>query len=981
MFDVTDKPRVFGLPPGADFAQDLVLGLTLRMVGQSPEAMARVDLYVNTRRMQRRIETVFASLGAGFLPRIRLITDLADPLDRINLPKPVPALKRQLELAELVRKLIEADPGLAPRSAVYDLAESLGALLDEMQAEGVTPDDIAALDVTDQSGHWERAQRFLQIVTHYFDPDSDTPDAAAVNRLALRMKLSRWEDVPPQNPIIIAGSTGSRGSAFQLMTAAAKLPQGAVILPGFDSDMPDSTWDVLRNDVRNTDAMQGEDHPQFRFARLLDRLHMRHSDVARWAPTPPPSAARNALVSLALRPAPVTDQWLSDGPNLPPLAEATQSLTLLEAASPRDEARAIALRLRQAAEDQTTAALISPDRMLTRRVSALLDRWGILPDDSAGTPAQLTAPGRLLRHIAQLRVNGPTADQLLTLLKHPLCHSGADRGQHRLWTSELELFIRGKGIPYPDLPQLMAWKGTDDAQEWLNWIDRCFLQPAVMTQQPLGEHVTQHITQAQSICAGSKSDDASELWNKKAGETCKAAFDTLIENAGFGGTISARDYADLVDNLLRSHEVRDRDAPHPHILIWGTIEARVMGADLVILGGLNEQSWPGSPPADPWLNRRMRQNAGLLLPERRIGLSAHDFQQAVGAKEVWLSRAVRSEDAETVPSRWMNRLTNLLRGLPDTGGPHALNEMQARGDVWLTLGRVLEKPIPTPAAPRPSPVPPVRVRPVELSVTNIEKLIRDPYTIYASKILRLRPLHPIQHAPNPMHRGTVIHKVFEEFVSDTAKSGVPISEQTLLSTARRILDAEVPWPTDRIQWRVRIEKIAHWFIENEQARQSTAAPVLFESQGAMDIADPPFRITAKADRIDLNDRSEAFVYDYKTGTAPTKNQQLQFDVQLLVTAALILEGGFDGFNPRFVSEARYISLSGNGSEVPAPLDECPPDRTIGMLKSLIQAYRDPDTGYTARNRAHKDSFSSDYDQLSRYGEWTAADPAKKVFLS
>jgi len=328
-----------------------------------------------------------------------------------------------------------------------------------------------------------------------------------------------------------------------------------------------------------------------------------------------------------------------------------------------------------------------------------------------------------------------------------------------------------------------------------------------------------------------------------------------------------------------------------------------------------------------------------------------------------------------------NRLTNLLRGLPDTGGPHALNEMQARGHVWLTLGRVLEKPIPTPAAPRPSPVPPVRVRPVELSVTNIEKLIRDPYAIYASKILRLRPLHPIQHAPNPMHRGTVIHRVFEEFVSDTAKNRVPISEQTLLSTARRILDSEVPWPTDRIQWRVRIEKIAHWFIENEWARQSAAAPVLFESQGAMDIADPPFRITAKADRIDLNDRSEAFVYDYKTGTAPTKNQQLQFDVQLLVTAALILEGGFDGFSPRFVSEARYISLSGNGSEVPAPLDECPPDRTLGMLKSLIQAYRDPDTGYTARNRAHKDSFSSDYDQLSRYGEWTAADPAKKVFLS
>lgn len=981
MFDPTDRPRLFALPPGADFARELVLGLKSRLADHPPDAMARVELFLNTRRMQRRVESVFDSLGAGFLPRIRLITDLVDPVDRASLPRPTPALRRQLELAELVRKLIDADPSLAPRSAVYDLAQSLGALLDEMQAEGVTPEDIANLDVTDQSGHWERAQRFLNIVTRYFDPDSDTPDAATVNRMALDLRLRCWQIAPPEHPIIIAGSTGSRGSAFQLMTAAASLPQGAVVLPGFDWDMPASTWDVLRSNVRNSEAMQGEDHPQFRFARLLERLELEHRDVVTWTETPPPNRERNALVSLALRPAPVTDQWLLDGPNLPSLFDATQSLTLLEAPSPRDEARAIAMRLRQAAEDGVTAALITPDRMLTRRVTALLDRWSILPDDSAGTPAQLTAPGRLLRHIAQLRVNGPTADALLTILKHPLCHVGADRGQHRLWTSELELFIRKTGIPYPDLPQLMSWKGADAAQDWLAWMDRCLLQPGVSAENDLDTHVAQHLAQAEAICAGSSSDDASELWNRKAGETCRKAFEALIENAGFGGDLSARDYADLVDSLLRAEEVRDRDAPHPQILIWGTIEARVMGADLVILGGLNEQSWPDAPPADPWLNRRMRQQVGLLLPERRIGLSAHDFQQAVGAKEVWLSRAVRSEDAETVPSRWLNRLTNLLRGLPETGGPDALDAMQSRGRHWLRLGRALEKPIFAPAAPRPSPVPPVIARPNELSVTNIEKLIRDPYAIYGSKILRLQQLHPIQHAPNPMHRGTVIHKVFEKFVSDTAQNDQPITESALLSMAQSILDAEVPWPTDRIQWRVRIEKIARWFVENEIARQAVATPVLFEKKGAMDIADPPFRITAKADRIDLNDRAEAFVYDYKTGTAPTKDQQLQFDVQLLVTAALILEGGFDTFSPRFVAEARYISLAGDGTEVLAPFGECPPERTMEMLRSLIDAYRHPDTGYTARNRMHKDAFGSDYDQLSRYGEWMVSDPATKVRLT
>ena len=981
MFEPSSSARLFALPPGTDFAEALVKGLKDRLQSHPPEAMARVELLLRTRRMQRRVEAVFDKHGAGFLPRIRLITELADPVDTARLPKPISPLRRQLELAELVKGLIKADPNIAPQSATYDLAQSLHAFLDEMQAEGVSPGDIAALDVTDQSGHWERAQRFLDIVTHYFDTQNEAPDAAGLNRMALAAKLDRWAQTPPTHPIIVAGSTGSRGTAFRLMSAVAHLPQGAVVLPGFDFHTPHHVWDTLTDNITNAEAMQGEDHPQFRFARLMHHLNVPPDSVATWSDALARTDAKNALVSLAMRPAPVTDQWLSDGPELGDLSAAVQSLTLVEAPSPRDEARAIALRLRQAAEDGQTAALITPDRILTRRVSAMLDRWNILPDDSAGTPVHLTAPGRLLRHIAKLRTDGPTAEALLTLLKHPLCHSGAERGQHLLWTAELELFIRKTGVPYPSLGQLAAWKKADEAADWLTWVDTCFLQPAVTGHASLAHHIDQHLSQAGAICAGSVSEDMSELWAKEAGKACRSVFDHLIENAGHSGEMSIRDYADLIDTVLRSEEVRDRDAPHPHILIWGTIEARVMGADLVILGGLNEQTWPGTPPADPWLNRRMRQQVGLLLPERRIGLAAHDFQQAIGAKEVWLTRAERSDDAETVPSRWLNRLVNLMQGLPQTGSPQALENMRDRGKTWLAYGKQLEKPIETPLATRPSPVPPVMARPTELSVTGIERLIRDPYAIYASKVLRLRQLQPVQHTPNAMERGTQIHKVFEEFVSNTAQNPDLVTHQTLIDTAHRVLDDNVPWPTDRIQWRVRIEKIAQWFVAQEQARRIEARPVLFEKTGRMDLHKPPFRITAKADRIDIDALGQARIYDYKTGTAPSENRQLFLDVQLLVTAAIVCEGGFEQISPRGVAEAVYIALGGDGKEVRAPLEKRPPDQTVAMLVKLIEAYRDPDMGFTARNKMHKDAFGSDYDQLSRFGEWDASDAAQKVFLS
>jgi hypothetical protein len=45
----------------------------------------------------------------------------------------------------------------------------------------------------------------------------------------------------------------------------------------------------------------------------------------------------------------------------------------------------------------------------------------------------------------------------------------------------------------------------------------------------------------------------------------------------------------------------------------------------------------------------MRQQLGLDLPERRIGLSAHDFAQSLGAKEVCPIR--RSEGTPVVVSR------------------------------------------------------------------------------------------------------------------------------------------------------------------------------------------------------------------------------------------------------------------------------------------------------------------------------------------
>ena len=268
MFDPQDTPRVFGLPPGVDFPNALVDGILDRLNDQPPEALGRVHLIVNTQRMARRIQSLLAQGDARLMPRISLVTELGQDWTMADIAPPAPPLRRRLELIQLISSLLDAQPDLAPRTALYDLASSLATLMDEMEGEGVSPDVIDTLDISDQSGHWERIRAFLNIVRH-FTEGRGAPGVEARQRQVIERTIQRWQTAPPQYPVLLAGSTGSRGTTQMLMQAVARLPQGAVVLPGYDFDTPDHVWASM-----NDAAMLSEDHPQYRFQALRKALDL-----------------------------------------------------------------------------------------------------------------------------------------------------------------------------------------------------------------------------------------------------------------------------------------------------------------------------------------------------------------------------------------------------------------------------------------------------------------------------------------------------------------------------------------------------------------------------------------------------------------------------------------------------------------------------------------------------------------------------------
>lgn len=976
---------LYALPIGVDFAETFVDGLLARLEGP-PDAMARVTVYLNSGQTLTAVKAAFDRRAAAgralFLPRLRLLSEVGQD------GAPASPLARQLRLGHLLRALMAREPDLGAGQSVPQLAASLAELMAEMQTEGRSAADLAGVDVGAHAEHWGRALRFLNIAAEFY-LEGERTDREARLYDAARAARAAWPEGRdlPDGPVIVAGSTGSHGATRLFMEAVARLPQGAVVLPGYDFDLSPEVWATLDDDA--------QDHPQHRFAALMQALDQDPARMRVWHEARPPRAAFNKVMSLALRPAPVTDQWIDEGPALGDLVEASAHVSLIEADTPAAEAESIALLMRDALAQNRPVTLVAADGLLIRRVNAALDRWRILPDESAGRRLDQTAVGLLLRQTAGLFGRMVTADMLIGILKHPLVASGGDRGTHLLELREYELSLRRYGPAYPDGASLRqrAERARDAAgQEWAlwlaDWLDLAARAAEDHGPRPLADRIAAHLTLTERLCDGPAPVAVSQLWQKDVGGKARAVMDHLIDHAADAYEMTPRDYSDLLTGQLRGLAERADVTAHPLVRIRGPREARSEAArgdgGITILAGLNEGGWPVALAPDPWLSRQMRRAAGLTLPERRIGLAAHDFQQGAGAAELVLTRARRDAEAETIPSRWLNRLLNLMGGLPSNGGAEALARMRARGDRWLHYARVLAAPKdPVRAPPRPAPVPPPGAL-TRLNVTEVERLIRAPYDIYARRVLNLSPLDPLRASADYRLRGTVMHQIIERFLTpppDLA-DGPAAWRARFLRISHEVLDQAVPWPTARLIWQAQLEDMVARVIDEEIRRLTAGRPVLLEEKGGLALGETGVRLAGQPDRVDLR-QDGLWIYDYKSGKAPTQQEVNHFSLQLPILAAMAEQGGFGALPANNVAGASYIVLKPSGKN-PAYYEEereLPPQGGAAFwadLAGLVMKYQNGEVGFTARLALQSTSDFSDYDQLSRFGEWSLSDPAVKI---
>jgi double-strand break repair protein AddB len=1015
-------PRLYTIPPSAPFLTTLVRAILAGDLpspggaAADPLSLPLTTIYLPTRRAARALREAFlaeAKGGALLLPRIRALGDLdeeaalildaeSDPDSDGALGAPaIGPLPRRLALIRLVqafgrgtaasaaadrRALASPSLKIATGQAAH-LAVDLANLLDEIEREEVDLSGLEAIVPEEFAGHWQLTVEFLKIVTEHWPRHLE--DKRLVSPVTRRNALMAQETARLEagwpHPVIAAGSTGTVPATARLLKAIAWLPNGAVVLPGLDKQLDEESWSMLAGHP---------EHPQAGMAELLRKIGATRAEVGDVPGSAPGGAARArlGLIGEALRPAGSTERWqrfLAGAASTEVSADfdaALDGISLVEAPTAHDEAEAIALILRSVAETPgKTAALVTPDRVLARRVAARLKRYDLTIDDSAGVPAMRTVPGAFLDLVLAAAEQDFAPPPLMALLKHPLTALGRHPADIRNAARALELaafrdVYLGQGFKGAKAALLAAQSKSKPvlapeahraALRLIDDLDRAFTPLAGLfgtaAQHPAALLAQAHVRTAEAL-ARDRAGEPTELWRGDAGEALAVLLAQLID-AGDGLELPAADYPAFYRSLIAGQVVRPRAARHPRLFIWGPLEARLQQPDVVILGSLNEGVWPRHQETGPWLSRPMREKLGLPPPERRIGLAAHDFAQGLGAREVYLTRALKADGVPTVSSRWLQRLLALVEAA-------SLGGRLAPAEPWVQWARARDRAPFDPVKP-PKPKPPVTARPRSLSVTQIERWIANPYEIYAKHILKLKKLNDLAAEPDAAIRGNIVHRAVQDFARRYPEQLPDDIEAALIGIAEGHFDKLAGSPLVEAFWRPQLGRFARWFAATEPARRSGITRIFTEVSGALDLP-LGFTLTARADRIDVARDRSVVIYDYKTGKPPVqKHVDEHYAPQLSLEAAIAEAGGFEELNKSEVGGLVYIYVSGRneggeereaGKTAPALLAE----EAIKRLGRLIARYADPAMPYEVKRRRGPFSRAynyDDYEHLARVKEW------------
>ena len=979
--------NIFNISPRYPFLEVLA-SYILKTAKDKNLNIADDIILLPTRRACRHIKEVFLKLSGGnavILPTILPLGDIDEDglafLDYENenllteLPPAISKIKRNLILSTLIK---EKNHDLTEEQA-YSLAVDLAHLMDTVEMEELSFNNLQYLVPEEYSEHWQETLKFLKIVTSEYPKILEENNV--INPIDRKVRLIKkqieyWKQNPPKGRVFAAGSTGSLVPISYMLRFISKMENGFLILPGLDKNISDADFEILTSDYPKVN----QNHPQYGLLKLIKGLGLKISDI----PNLPvyneneydiADSDRELLASHIMLSSDMNDDWSNLSKLKDNVLSGVSELTL---DTDSDEVFAIAGLLRKAVFENKKALLITPDRKIAKSVANELKRWNIIVDDSAGIPASDTVTGNYIILVLKMIYDDFSPYSILAVLKHKYTHLGYT---HERLEELTELFekkvLRGK-ISLNSFDKILAIASDyKDVYEMLLKIKTLCsdIYSKMLDSQKYSLHdlLQSHLKLVEDFVSSPYENTNNILWNTDLHNDLSTELSSLLSSLNdiknensIIDKMTVNAYFVFISNYLLSLSLRPKINSHPNIAIMNSIEARLLSADIYIMAGLNEDTFPRISSDDPWMSRPMKAKFKLPLPERKVGLSSHDFVEFFCKKNVIMTHATKVDGTNSITSRWLTKLSAIIKIADIKLDTSLTDEVMS----WISASNLNTS---SSRCDRPSPCPPLSARPKELSATWIEKWYRDPYIIFANKILSLKKLDDINPVAGPAELGTVIHNSLEEF------------KKKKLSTFSELMDLMVKNSVEYMDipqidfWYSKFENVAKWFIDYEQSVKNLIDYSFEEESGSFAVT-PDFTITAKADRIDILRDNRAIIFDYKTGTPPSEEEILSgYAPQLPIEALILKNAGFKNIKTNSkVGGVRYIKLTGSqnghitGEKFDESIDEIL-DTALKNLKENIEKFSKPTTPYLSRPNPNKVGHSiesySEYTHLARVKEW------------
>lgn len=939
-----------------------------RIYADNPLELANVLFLLPNRRACVSLRDAFVrdnGLKPSILPQIVPIADADEDEIFLNgsansevLRQLPPAIDNYERLFLFTRLIISkpAEYGLPEMTfaQAFALAQDLAKLMDVFYNEQLSFDGLKNLVPEQYAVHWQETLNFLQIISKYWPQilqERGLCDMVNRKNALLKAQAEIWQNSKPSGQVVAAGITALFPGLKQLLKTIKNLPNGEIYFYGLDKQLEDEAWEQA-----------DESHPQYELKQLLEFLQISRFEVK--DAVKPHNAAREKLVSEMMRPALSTLEWRSlSADSLP--SEATENLHLITTEDMGQEASAIAVIMRDTLNTASkTAALVTTDRNLARRVAAELERWQIKIDDSAGKPLHLTPVGIYLRSILEVLEADFSDSSVLALLKSPFIRLNSDLASVRRRVRDYELALRTpaysgikKEIPEKLLQDVVLLKQT------IRPLAELYANPQADFTALLQTHL-----QVAEALSGSKNGGGDKvLWRGDDGRKAAALFSKVLPQLKVLEQIDPKQYAAVLTRLMATETVRPLYGTHPRLKILGPIEARFNQYDVVIIGEVNEGVWPVLPSSDPWMSRPMKKDFGMPLPEKAIGVMAADFCQLMCAPEVYLTRAKRVTGTPMNKSRWLLRLETVLKAY----GKEAETLLDYK---YTSLARLQDTPAVQDKIVVPAPKPPIESRPRRLSASWLERLICDPYSVFAAKILRLKQLDAPDKDLSFADYGNLIHGILEEFNTKFPQELPSDAREQLINIGlNKFQSAEISAEL-RAFWWPSFVKTVDWVLAQEAICRPDIKQIYNEVEGQMEFAAPagPFIAEARADRLNFNKDGSIDIIDYKTGSIRSNKQvHAGYAPQLPIEGLIAASGGFSK-NGRKIPTGKVNKLSywrlGNKITEITETDKVLV-QTRENLQKLISAFDFETTPYLARPNPKYVPKYSEYDHLERIKEW------------